>query len=132
MQQYYLLYIQFIEIATYVKASDDGACCVSDDEQHQGCLIHSSFTQVSEAICRSACDNDYQCKGYSIRDANGGMFCRLATSQSQCPHNWNVITGVNGPLNPLSICETDYNGCYIKQNGNRISFRSFSFVISND
>ena len=95
-------------------------------------MIHSSFTQVSEAICRSACDNDYQCKGYSIRDANGGMFCRLATSQSQCPYNWNIITGVNGPLNPLSICETDYNGCYIKQNGKRISFHSVSFEISYD
>ena len=93
-------------------------------------MIHSSFTQVSEAICRSACDNDYQCKGYSIRDANGGMFCRLATSQSQCPHNWNVITGGNGPLSPLSICETDYNGCYVKQNGKRISFYCIQFATS--
>merc|ERR1712018_822195 len=46
------------------------------------------------------------------------MFCRLATSQSQCPHNWNTFTGGNGPLDPAATCETDYDGCYIKQNVN--------------
>ena len=100
----------------YTKASDQGACCVSSNQQHEGCMVHSSFATVSEDICRAACDNDAHCKGYAIRDANGGMFCRLATTVFQCPHNWNTISGSNGALDSSASCETDYDGCYIKDN----------------
>ena len=111
------LQIYILEKSQYTKSSDEGACCVSAEEQHEGCYIHSSFTLVSDEVCRSACDNDFQCKGYTIQDVNGGMFCRLATAPSQCPHNWNILTGGNGPLDPSSPCETDYEGCYLKQDG---------------
>ena len=100
----------------YTKASDQGACCVSSNQQHEGCMVHSSFATVSEDICRAACDNDAHCKGYAIRDANGGMFCRLATTVSQCPHNWNTISGSNGALDSSASCETAYDGCYVKDN----------------
>ena len=79
-------------------------------------MIHSSFASVSEATCKAACSNDAHCKGYTIRDANGGMFCRLAMTVSQCPHNWNVIGGVNGDLDPSASCDSEYDGCYIKDN----------------
>ena len=87
-------------------------------EQHEGCEIHSSFAIVSDATCRAACDNDLQCKGYAIRDANGGMFCRLATAVTQCPYSWNNIPGANGPLDSTATCENEYDGCYVKQTGN--------------
>jgi len=106
------------ETNSYVKSSNQGACCVSSNEQHEGCVIHSTYADVSEQICKRACDNDAFCKGYSISDVNGGMFCRLATSPSQCPHNWDTITGGNAPLNPTAACVSSFSGCYVKQNAN--------------
>ena len=110
------------ETNSYVKSSNQGACCVSSNEQHEGCVIHSTYADVSEQICKRACDNDAFCKGYSISDVNGGMFCRLATSPSQCPHNWDTITGGNAPLNPTAACVSSFSGCYVKQNGIKESF----------
>ena len=72
---------------------------------------------MSSGICKRACDNDAFCKGYTISDVNGGMFCRLATSPSQCPHNWETISGGSTSLNPTATCESSFSGCYIKQNG---------------
>jgi len=79
-------------------------------------MVHSSFATVTEATCRAACDNDAHCKGYSIRDANGGMFCRIATAVSQCPHNWDIISGDNGQLLEANSCSSQYDGCYRKDN----------------
>ena len=102
----------------YSHTSDVGACCVSPSQPHEGCDVHSSFAIVSDATCKAACDNDPECKGYAIHSANGGMFCRIATSPSRCPYNWNTFSGTNGPLDANANCQTQYAGCYIKQNGN--------------
>ena len=97
-----------------------GACCVSSTEQHEGCEIHSSFARVSESSCRAACDNDNLCKGFSMRNVNGGKFCRLATASTQCPYSWNVLTGANGNLDQYAYCEPQFSGCQMKQEGNNI------------
>ena len=112
-----LMRIFFPETAEYVKSSNEGACCVDSTEQHEGCVIHSSYADATEETCKRACDNDMFCKGYSIKDVNGGMFCRLATTPSQCPHNWETISGGNAPLDPTATCESSFSGCYVKQNG---------------
>ena len=115
--QFSLSYYLISEMVEYVKSSDEGACCVSATEQHEGCFIHSSTTMVSDESCKRACNNDPYCKGYTIMDSNGEMTCRLATTVSQCPHNWEPLSGVNSQLDPSAVCESSYFGCYIKQNG---------------
>ena len=97
-----------------------GACCISSTEQHEGCEIHSSFAEVSEATCRAACDNDNLCKGFSMRNVNGGKFCRLATAPTHCPYSWNILTGANGNLDQYAYCEPQFSGCQMKQDGNNI------------
>ena len=105
----------------YTHSSNVGACCASADQYHQGCTIHSSYATVSDAICKAACDNDGQCKGYATWSVNGGQFCRLATTISECPYKWSTFDGVLGNLNPGVSCGSSYSGCYVKQTGNLIS-----------
>ena len=105
-----------LEIIEYVKSSDEGACCVSATEQHEGCFVHSSTALVTDESCKRACNTDPYCKGYTIKD-DGEMSCRLATAVNHCPSNWEPLSGANAPLDPSAVCESSYFGCYIKQNG---------------
>ena len=101
----------------YTNEANVGACCVSSNQHHQGCIIHSSYADVSAQICKAACDNDAQCKGYSLSIVNGGTFCLLATNMSNCPFKWTPFDGVFGDLILNGGCGSSYSGCYVKPIG---------------
>ena len=85
---------------------------------------------MSDQTCKSACDNDAYCKGYTVKDINGGVFCRIATASSQCPHNWESLSGGTAPLDPSSTCESSFNGCFVKQNGQSMNLLAqFTIII---
>ena len=103
-----------IIVYAYTKADNKHGCCI-DSRFHRRC-----FCPVSITKCKLLCNQDTNCKGY-VQTNFAKNDCDIATTSncsSECSPS-SVDIGFVGNLRLDGTCgtTTDYNGCFIKENG---------------